>query len=63
MARPSSRTSAPSAELAGPPHCDDAGGLVAGAYGTVRRDLCPQQTATDGEDFAAWMLAKGAVPA
>ncbi|CAK0901715.1 unnamed protein product, partial [Prorocentrum cordatum] len=29
--------------------CDDDGNLAAGVYGTVRRDLCPQQAAKDGE--------------
>ncbi|CAK0798446.1 unnamed protein product, partial [Prorocentrum cordatum] len=43
--------------------CDDDGNLIAGVYGTVRRDLCPQQTARDGEDFAVWMLANYAGPA
>ncbi|CAK0854014.1 unnamed protein product [Prorocentrum cordatum] len=43
--------------------CDDDGNLVAGVHGTVRRDLCPQQTAKDGEDFAVWMLANFAGPA
>ncbi|CAK0869179.1 unnamed protein product [Prorocentrum cordatum] len=43
--------------------CGDDGNLVAGVYDTVRRDLCPQQTAKDGEDFAAWMFATFAGPA
>ncbi|CAK0806048.1 unnamed protein product [Prorocentrum cordatum] len=43
--------------------CDDDGDLVAGVYGTVWRDRCPQQTAKDGEDLAAWMLATLARPA
>ncbi|CAK0803810.1 unnamed protein product, partial [Prorocentrum cordatum] len=43
--------------------CDDDGNLIAGVYGTVRRDLCPQQTARDGEDFAVWMLVNYAGPA
>ncbi|CAK0826411.1 unnamed protein product, partial [Prorocentrum cordatum] len=42
--------------------CDD-GNLVAGVYGIVWRDLCPQQTAKDGEDLAAWMIAASTGPA
>ncbi|CAK0875090.1 unnamed protein product [Prorocentrum cordatum] len=41
--------------LAAQRRCDDDGNLVVGVYGTVGRDLCPQQTAKDGEDFAVWM--------
>ncbi|CAK0793246.1 unnamed protein product [Prorocentrum cordatum] len=38
--------------------CDEFGNLEAAVYGTVRLDLCPFQTAKDGEDFAAWMLSR-----
>ncbi|CAK0899170.1 unnamed protein product, partial [Prorocentrum cordatum] len=37
--------------------CDDDGNLGTGLYGTVWCYRCPQQTAKDGEDLAAWMLA------
>ncbi|CAK0861013.1 unnamed protein product, partial [Prorocentrum cordatum] len=43
--------------------CDDDGNLVAGVRGSVMRDLCLQQTAKDGGDFAVWMLANYAGPA
>ncbi|CAK0864234.1 unnamed protein product, partial [Prorocentrum cordatum] len=36
--------------------CDDDGNVVAGVYGTAQRDLWPQQTDKDGDDFAVWML-------
>ncbi|CAK0788167.1 unnamed protein product [Prorocentrum cordatum] len=34
------------------------GTLEAASYGTVRADLCPQQTAKNAEDFASWMLTE-----
>ncbi|CAK0863284.1 unnamed protein product, partial [Prorocentrum cordatum] len=38
--------------------CDEFGILEAAVYGTVCLDLCPFQTAKDGEDFAVWMLSR-----
>ncbi|CAK0802081.1 unnamed protein product [Prorocentrum cordatum] len=38
--------------------CDEFGSLEAAVYGTARLDLCPFQTAKDGEDFAVWMLSR-----
>ncbi|CAK0843141.1 unnamed protein product, partial [Prorocentrum cordatum] len=38
--------------------CDEYGNMQAAVYGTVRLDLCPFQTAKDGEDFAFWMLSR-----
>ncbi|CAK0826889.1 unnamed protein product, partial [Prorocentrum cordatum] len=44
-------------------HCDGDDNLLAEVYGAVGRDRCPQRTAKDGEDVAAWMLATLARPA
>ncbi|CAK0807698.1 unnamed protein product, partial [Prorocentrum cordatum] len=41
---------------------DADGNLIAAAFGTVRRDLCPQQTSKNAEDFACWMLCEVAGP-
>ncbi|CAK0824062.1 unnamed protein product [Prorocentrum cordatum] len=38
--------------------CDEHGNMQAAVCGTVRLDLCPFQTAKDGEDFAVWMLSR-----
>ncbi|CAK0836444.1 unnamed protein product, partial [Prorocentrum cordatum] len=38
--------------------CDSDGNLECAVYGSVRLDLCPFQTAKDGEDFAVWMLSR-----
>jgi len=36
---------------------DDAGGLIAAAYGPVPMALCPEQTSRDAEDFAYFMAS------
>ncbi|CAK0849852.1 unnamed protein product, partial [Prorocentrum cordatum] len=41
---------------------DDSGNLISGVYGSVRRDLCPRQTAEGGEDLAVWMRLNYAGP-
>ncbi|CAK0800323.1 unnamed protein product [Prorocentrum cordatum] len=38
------------------------GNLETAVYGTARLDLCPFQTAKDGEEFAVWMLSRFAGP-
>ncbi|CAK0828696.1 unnamed protein product, partial [Prorocentrum cordatum] len=38
--------------------CDSDGNMECAVYGSVRQDLCPFQTAKDGEDFAVWMLSR-----
>ncbi|CAK0891345.1 unnamed protein product, partial [Prorocentrum cordatum] len=38
--------------------CDSDGYMECAVYGSVRQDLCPFQTAKDGEDFAVWMLSR-----
>ncbi|CAK0832539.1 unnamed protein product, partial [Prorocentrum cordatum] len=44
-------------------HRDGDGNLAAEVYGAVGSDRCPQRTAKDGEDLAAWMFATLARPA
>ncbi|CAK0852813.1 unnamed protein product [Prorocentrum cordatum] len=38
--------------------CDSDGNMECAVYGSVRQDLCPFQSAKDGEDFAVWMLSR-----